>query len=259
MPKAIAAADKRYFQAIGKGDLRIKIPTSSEMTTVLLKDVLHCPDMRLTLVSIGKIAAAGYKVVFHGYTCKIFNPRDKVIGHIIVKNGLYCVDHNIGINVALAGETREVLTIEELHCHMGHIAPETARKMVRNGAVVGVEIDQMSTLQGCDSCKFAKMTRKPIKRARDEPRASKFGDRIYSNVWGPSPVQTPGHKYYVSFMDDCTQWTHLELLASKDQVFEAYKHFEAWAKLQFVVIGLGNPQVKNPDLYPYLHSPVSVK
>jgi hypothetical protein len=51
MPKPIAAADKRYFQAIGKGDLRIRIPNGSGSTTALLKDVLHCPDMGLTLVS----------------------------------------------------------------------------------------------------------------------------------------------------------------------------------------------------------------
>ena len=44
-PKSITAADKRYFQAIGKGDLRIKIPNGPSTTTILLKDVLHCPDI----------------------------------------------------------------------------------------------------------------------------------------------------------------------------------------------------------------------
>ena len=66
------------------------------------------------------------------------------------------------------------------------------------------------------------------------PRAAKFGDEIHLDVWGPSPVQTPGRKeYYVSFMDDHTRWTHLQLLATKDGVFEAYKNFESWSKLQF--------------------------
>ena len=51
-------------------------------------------------------------------------------------------------------------------------------------------------------------------------------DKIHSYVWGPSPMQTPGHKeYYVSFTDDHTRWTHLQLLATKDGVFEAYKNF----------------------------------
>ena len=46
----------------------------------------------------------------------------------------------------------------------------------------------------------------------------------------------PGHKeYYISFTDDSTKWTHLQLLATKDGVFKAYKNFEAWAKLHFKI------------------------
>jgi len=71
--------------------------------------------MGLTLVSIAKITAAGYKVIFRGTTCKIFDQKDKVIGLIMVKNGLYRVDHEILVNMAMTGEAREVLTLEELH------------------------------------------------------------------------------------------------------------------------------------------------
>ena len=233
-PKSITAADKRYFQAVGKGDLRIKIPNGPGMTTVLLKDVLHCPDMGLTLVSIGKITAAGYKVIFRGQTCKIYNSKDRVIRQINARNGLYRVDHEVVINTAMTGEAREVLTVEELHRRMGHIAPESAKQMVSSGAVEGIEVDSATSIQRCDSCEYAKATRKPIKKARETLRAAKFGDEIHSDVWGPSPVQTPGRKeYYVSFTDDHTRWTHLQLLATKDGVFEAYKNFEAWSKLHF--------------------------
>jgi hypothetical protein len=89
IPKSITAADKCYFQAIEKGNLHIKLSNGSATTTILLKNVLHCPNMGLTLVSIGKITAAGYKVIFRGPTCKIFDLRDKVIGLISMKNGLY--------------------------------------------------------------------------------------------------------------------------------------------------------------------------
>jgi hypothetical protein len=204
------------------------------MTTVLLKDVLHCPDMGLTLVSIGKITAAGYKVIFRGPTCKIFDSRDRVIGQVNVRGGLYRVDHEIAVNVGMAGEAREVLTIEELHRRMGHIAPEAAKRMVSSGAVKGIEIDPTSSIQDCNSCEYAKATRKPIKKVRETPRATKFGNEIHLDVWGPSPVKTPGHKeYYVSFTDDFSRWTHLQLLATKDGVFQAYKDFEAWARLNF--------------------------
>ena len=45
-PKSITAVDKQYFQAVGKGNLHIKILNSTSTTTVLLKDILHCPAMR---------------------------------------------------------------------------------------------------------------------------------------------------------------------------------------------------------------------
>ena len=38
-PKPIMATDKWYFQAIGRGNLQIKIPNNSNSTTVLLKDI----------------------------------------------------------------------------------------------------------------------------------------------------------------------------------------------------------------------------
>ena len=71
--------------------------------------------MGLTLVSIGKIASAGYKAIFQGTTCIIYDSKDKVTGKISAKNGLYHIDHEIAVNVAMAGKNREVLTIEELH------------------------------------------------------------------------------------------------------------------------------------------------
>ena len=62
IPKSITAADKWYFQAIGKEDLCIKIPNGLSTTMILLKDILYCPDMGLMLVSIRKITNAGHKV-----------------------------------------------------------------------------------------------------------------------------------------------------------------------------------------------------
>ena len=100
-PKLITTADKCYFQAIGKGNLRIKILNGSNTTTILLKDVLHCLDMGLTLASIGKITAPCYRVIFRGLTCRIYDSMAKVVGQINAKNGLYWVDHDVAVNVAI--------------------------------------------------------------------------------------------------------------------------------------------------------------
>ena len=121
--------------------------------------------------------------------------------------------------------------MEELHRRMGHISPEAARRLVKDGAIDGIEIDESSDLKSCDSCEYAKTTRKAIRKVREAPRAAKFGDEVHSDLWGPSPIQSPGGKeYYVSFTDDHTRYTCLYLLRRKDDTFEAYKSFEAWAE-----------------------------
>ena len=52
-------------------------------------------------------------------------------------------------------------------------------------------------------------------------------------MWGPAPVATKGGKhYYVTFVDDSTQLTHLHLLTKKSDAPNAYKDFEAWCDTQ---------------------------
>ena len=47
---------------------------------------------------------------------------------------------------------------------MGHIAPDTIKQMVRNGAIEGIEADLTVTIQPCMSCEYGKATHKPIKK-----------------------------------------------------------------------------------------------
>jgi len=73
MPKAITAADKHTFEAVGKGDLTILIPNGSSTTCILLRDILYAPKMGITLVSISKLDVAGYAALFHDKRCQIFD------------------------------------------------------------------------------------------------------------------------------------------------------------------------------------------
>jgi len=68
-----------------------------------------------------------------------------------------------------------------------------------------------------------------VRKEREEPLAASFGDEIHSDVWGPASIETIHHrKYYASFTDDSTRWSHVKLLHGKDDTFDAYKEFEAW-------------------------------
>lgn len=100
--------------------------------------------------------------------------------------------------------------------------------LVKEGQVEGIELVDVEEMGTCESCEYAKMTRKGIRKERMEPRAAAFGDEIHSDIWGASSTQTIHKKeYYVSFTNNATHWSVVDLLHSKDGTFSAYKEFAA--------------------------------
>jgi hypothetical protein len=81
----------------------------------------------------------------------------------------------------------------------------TIMQMIRNNAITGISLDPSeTTMDRCDSCEYAKATRKPIGKVQDPPRREDSGDEVHS-----------------------------DLLRAKDEAFNAYKYYEAWANTQF--------------------------
>ena len=144
----ITAADKRVFYAIGTGDLKIEVPNGESLTPILLRDVLHAPDMGITIVSISHIAKAGYVVTFKNNSCQIKDKSDKVIGTIPAsQNGLYKVEQVYAVTTP-----DECVSLATLHHCLAHISPDTIQKMVNTGMVEGINlIDNGSTLT-CETC-----------------------------------------------------------------------------------------------------------
>lgn len=141
------------------------------------------------------------------------------------------MDH--GEVVAAASEKVAKLTLEELHRRLGHIAPDAARRLVQDGVITGIELVGHTTLTSCASCEYAKMTRKQIRKEREEPLAEHFGDEVHMDVWGPSPVESlGGRRYFHLVIDDATRWTFTKPMRTKDGSFQSYKEVEAWAETQ---------------------------
>ena len=158
-PKPIMAANKRAFHAIRKGNMLINIPNGDTTSNILLKDVLYTPSMGVTLVSISHIATAGSTVIFSGDNCRIFNNLKSLLGKIEMSQGLYHVYSACEEPAGYAGRVKELLMIDELHHHLRHVMHEAAKKLVEDGLVKGVELDEESKPTVCvllaDTCAFA--------------------------------------------------------------------------------------------------------
>lgn len=120
------------------------------------------------VVSISQVAKAGLTVSFQGSTCKIANEKGQVVGTIPSNNnGLYRMEHVC----AASAVADEVINIRTLHRRLGHAATSTIRALIRSQAIQGISlIDDGQTLY-CESCEYAKATRKNLRPARLEKRS----------------------------------------------------------------------------------------
>jgi hypothetical protein len=108
--------------------------------------------------------------------------------------------------------------------------------LIQHGAVEGMQLIDDSMPLICDACEQAKLMRKPIRKERKALLAGTFGTEVHADLWGPSPVPSlRGRRYNVMFTDDYSHFTRLTLLHMKDETFNAYKAFAAWAETQHSV------------------------
>jgi len=90
-PYPITTADKRTFNAIGKGDMYIYVPNEDGHLKILLRDVLFAPSMGVTLVSISRMTTAGSTAIFSGSSCRLYTSSWKLLGRVDMHQGLYRV------------------------------------------------------------------------------------------------------------------------------------------------------------------------
>jgi hypothetical protein len=90
--------------------------------------------------------------------CKIKrDDDDETIGVIPVSNnGLFKVERCL-MATATPEESVDFLT---LHRRLGHISPDSIRALIRTNAITGIHLIDDFPPFTCDSCEYAKMTRK---------------------------------------------------------------------------------------------------
>ena len=201
----ITTADGRTIKAIGMGDMHIELPNGSKKTKTVFKDAIHAPDMAFTLISISRLDKAGYSVTFKKGMCTINDKNNHTIATIPHSDGLYRV---IGSKEPgdrdYANVASEKMTISEAHRKLGHIAHAAVKHAVDQGYITGIILDSNSKPEFCEACAKAKSTRQPYP-LESLTRATKYGERVHWDLWGPASVKSlNGHYYVAARIDDAT-------------------------------------------------------
>lgn len=84
----------------------------------------------------------------------------------------------------------------------------------------------------CSHCLEGKMHRLPF--SESQSKTSVPFSKVHSDVWGPAPcLSIEGYRYYVTFIDDCTQFVWIFPLVNKSDVLAIFVQFCAFVENQF--------------------------
>lgn len=89
-----------------------------------------------------------------------------------------------------------------------------------------------SSYELCSVCQLGKAPSLPIFHVHT--RSSNPFDIIHVDLWGTSTVESFHHmKYFLLFVDNCTQLQWIYVLNNKGQAASVFLHFEAMILTQF--------------------------
>ena len=195
-------------------------------TLLTLKGVKHILDLRLNLISPGKLDDEGYCSTFGDGRWKLSRgsmvvARGEKISSLYVARAKVCRD---SAN-AVSGDGATDLW----HNRLSHISEKGLMILARKNLLPEMKGE---ALEKCTHCFAGKQNRVSFTHSASS-RKSGILDLVHSDICGPMKTRTLGGSlYFVTFIDDHSRKLWVYTLKSKDQVFETFKQFQALVERQ---------------------------
>lgn len=149
-----------------------------------ITEVLYSPEVGFNLISIGKLDKKGFSATFSDGKCSICGLDGEPVGEIPKSRGLK--------NSAWEGwrrqRSQENTYLELATLLLGAYIPKAAQKLVKNGFISSLRLESNPDAGlFCESCVYAKATRKIVPKAREGERAKEFDGEVHSDILQPLP------------------------------------------------------------------------
>ena len=219
---------KETAKVAGKGTITLGLECGSEFKVRKLENVLHVPSFEYSLLSVSAIDKKGMKTTFGGGEC-VIHKNGFTIATGCLKGPLYEIHAK---RVPLKTE-KAFLSLQLWHERMAHTDKRGILRMADKGLAKGLKIQNRDLESICDNCAISKAQKSPIPKKRSSERATNMLDKVHSDVCGPMEVPSlSGSRYFVTFIDEHSNWVMLYLLKRKSEVTERFLEYEKYAERQ---------------------------
>ncbi|GJZ81531.1 retrovirus-related pol polyprotein from transposon TNT 1-94 [Tanacetum coccineum] len=220
----VMMGDNHTSKIISSGNVEIQFTSGKKLT---LMNVLYVPNIRKNLVSGFKLYKSGVKAVIESN--KVITSKANVfVGKVYACDGMFKLNINKITSSTYLPDCNFIFsfnikcsTFNLWHSRLGHINYRFMKDMLKQGIISynGEHKDK------CEICVQAKMKRKPFPKV---DRQSEILELVHSDICELNGQLTRGgNRYFITFIDDCSRYTYVYLLKSKDQAFETFKIYKA--------------------------------
>lgn len=237
-PIKVSIANKGgYMIATKSGNLLTFCHTNGKMQKIRITDILVVPHLRYNLLSVRRIVQAGFQVLFKGSVVEIKKKSQLLAtGHLVGK--LYQMDFIMPDYANMTETTRAQSNLDLWHKRFGHICNANLFKLFHKNMVENLTLsssDFTSDLKTpCEGCMSGKQVQQPFKTVKK--KSSRPLELVHTDICGPlSPLTWDGARYFITFIDDFTHFTHVYLLSHKSQANEKFQEFYAIVTAKFNV------------------------
>lgn len=234
--KGNSAGKDSTFTIEGTGTVEFTMIVEGVHSRIVLSDVLHTPHLRSNLVSVSKLVSKGMSVGFDGEMARVKKSGNTTVLTAVKKSGLYVVvtTDSSRPEAHISQSKRQAVAFDIWHRRLGHAGADTIKRMIKGNLVDGVEVVGPTEMKAlCEDCIYGTHTTHPFPDSSSTETEAL--QRVYIDIWGPSPVQSAGgSKYFMLIVDGATSYRSVHFLSNKsaDATLNVFKEFHRQAERQ---------------------------
>jgi hypothetical protein len=213
----ILCPDGSTHKIHGQGSVILNCKQGDTVKTLKFDDVLHVPTCKYQLLSEVKAVKCGLEIWKKNQICQIRKDNKIVLEARLDTQGnqLFIVE---------TVETALACTHEDIwHQRLGHASEKCVNELQKQEIIY---------YKDCEDCALAKAQKTPAEKSQHRATIRKL-ELVHSDIMGPISPPTPSGKHYIlTFIDDYTKDSRLELLSKKSEAAEAFIRMQKAATLQ---------------------------
>jgi GAG-pre-integrase domain len=193
--------------------------------SITLNNILHVPSFCTNIISISKLLQDNpfLHIDFNSSLCSFKDPTLTSIHHLSSKQGLYYL--NLIPSSTTTSSPKAYLGIRSTtniwRARLGHPSSSTTIRVINSNSLPCIR----EIFLFCNDCIKAKAHVLPF--SYSSSITSSPLELIHSDVWGPSPLNSShGYKYYVTFIDDFSNFTWIYFMKNKSELCDIFSQFK---------------------------------